>query len=255
MGSNPLSRDPSDSAHSPRHPGHRRITTSQSRESAREERHRRPDPSSRDPSASLAALDCARDDRFWRQRAKRWLVRIRRTRLVIQDTEGSQRLRAKKSLGKRGTGGPILHRGIPRLRSLRSTALGMTGSGDSAQSALAGSYGGEGGIRSAAIASLRERFASWWRPPAPRWVRIPPGERLWIYKWRRGWDSKCRCASLRETRCLSVTPPAPLWVRIPPGERLWIYKWRRGWDSNPRTACTVNGFRDRPVRPLRHLSA
>ncbi len=30
--------------------------------------------------------------------------------------------------------------------------------------------------------------------------------------------------------------------------------WRRGWDSNPRTACTVNGFRDRPVRPLRHLS-
>ncbi len=30
--------------------------------------------------------------------------------------------------------------------------------------------------------------------------------------------------------------------------------WRRGWDSNPRTACTVNGFRDRPDRPLRHLS-
>ncbi len=30
--------------------------------------------------------------------------------------------------------------------------------------------------------------------------------------------------------------------------------WRRGWDSNPRTACAVNGFRDRPVRPLRHLS-
>ena len=30
--------------------------------------------------------------------------------------------------------------------------------------------------------------------------------------------------------------------------------WRRGRDSNPRTACTVNGFRDRPVRPLRHLS-
>ena len=32
-------------------------------------------------------------------------------------------------------------------------------------------------------------------------------------------------------------------------------KWRRGWDSNPRMACTINGFRDRPVRPLRHLSA
>ena len=31
-------------------------------------------------------------------------------------------------------------------------------------------------------------------------------------------------------------------------------KWRRGRDSNPRTTCAVNGFRDRPVRPLRHLS-
>ena len=30
--------------------------------------------------------------------------------------------------------------------------------------------------------------------------------------------------------------------------------WRRGWDSNPRTACAVNGFRDRPIRPLWHLS-
>ena len=30
--------------------------------------------------------------------------------------------------------------------------------------------------------------------------------------------------------------------------------WRRGRDSNPRNACTLNGFRDRPVRPLRHLS-
>src|SRR5713101_5232096 len=31
-------------------------------------------------------------------------------------------------------------------------------------------------------------------------------------------------------------------------------KWRRGWDSNPRYACTHNGFRDRPDRPLWHLS-
>src|ERR1700694_1211575 len=30
--------------------------------------------------------------------------------------------------------------------------------------------------------------------------------------------------------------------------------WRRGWDSNPRYACTHNGFRDRPDRPLWHLS-
>ncbi len=34
-----------------------------------------------------------------------------------------------------------------------------------------------------------------------------------------------------------------------------IPKWRRGWDSNPRCACTHNGFRDRPDRPLWHLSA
>ena len=31
--------------------------------------------------------------------------------------------------------------------------------------------------------------------------------------------------------------------------------WRRDRDSNPGWACTHNGFRDRPVRPLRHLSA
>jgi hypothetical protein len=30
--------------------------------------------------------------------------------------------------------------------------------------------------------------------------------------------------------------------------------WRRDRDSNPGWACTHNGFRDRPVRPLRHLS-
>ena len=31
--------------------------------------------------------------------------------------------------------------------------------------------------------------------------------------------------------------------------------WRRDRDSNPGWAHTHNGFRDRPVRPLRHLSA
>ena len=35
-------------------------------------------------------------------------------------------------------------------------------------------------------------------------------------------------------------------------EPIW---WRRGWDSNPRYAHAYNGFRDRPVRPLRHPSA
>ena len=36
---------------------------------------------------------------------------------------------------------------------------------------------------------------------------------------------------------------------------LYAGKWRRGWDSNPRYACTHNGFRDRPDRPLWHPSA
>ncbi len=31
--------------------------------------------------------------------------------------------------------------------------------------------------------------------------------------------------------------------------------WRRGRDSNPRGACTPNGFRDRHLQPLGHLSA
>jgi hypothetical protein len=40
---------------------------------------------------------------------------------------------------------------------------------------------------------------------------------------------------------------------VSPGRTTAI--WRRGWDSNPRYACTHNGFRDRPDRPLWHLSA
>ena len=34
----------------------------------------------------------------------------------------------------------------------------------------------------------------------------------------------------------------------------WPTKGRRGRDSNPRYSCPYNGFRDRPDRPLRHLS-
>src|SRR3989338_7316719 len=29
---------------------------------------------------------------------------------------------------------------------------------------------------------------------------------------------------------------------------------RRGWDLNPRWTCAHNGFRDRPIQPLSHLS-
>ena len=35
----------------------------------------------------------------------------------------------------------------------------------------------------------------------------------------------------------------------------YVINWRRGWDSNPRYSREYNGFRDRPVRPLRHPSA
>ena len=38
------------------------------------------------------------------------------------------------------------------------------------------------------------------------------------------------------------------------GVRSSVLRWRRGWDSNPRYHCWYNGFRDRPDRPLRHLS-
>src|SRR5690554_705538 len=35
---------------------------------------------------------------------------------------------------------------------------------------------------------------------------------------------------------------------------LVIKDWRRGWDLNPRDAHAPNGFRDRHIRPLCHLS-
>ena len=38
-----------------------------------------------------------------------------------------------------------------------------------------------------------------------------------------------------------------------PKNRLRLWRW--GWDSNPRYACAYNGFRDRPVQPLRHPTA
>lgn len=32
-----------------------------------------------------------------------------------------------------------------------------------------------------------------------------------------------------------------------------FYRWRENRDLNPRNCCQFNGFRIRPVRPLRHL--
>jgi hypothetical protein len=39
-----------------------------------------------------------------------------------------------------------------------------------------------------------------------------------------------------------------------PGVRCFVRNWRRGRDSNPRYTCAHNGFRDRPIQPLWHLS-
>src|SRR3989442_4614896 len=35
---------------------------------------------------------------------------------------------------------------------------------------------------------------------------------------------------------------------------IFPFQWRRGWDSNPRSSYPDSGFRDRPIRPLSHLS-
>ena len=35
---------------------------------------------------------------------------------------------------------------------------------------------------------------------------------------------------------------------------LQCHGWRRGWDSNPRYHCWYDGFQDRYLRPLGHLS-
>ena len=42
----------------------------------------------------------------------------------------------------------------------------------------------------------------------------------------------------------------------PDHRRAWLLKKisRREWDSNPRSRKQLNGFRDRPIRPLSHLS-
>ena len=41
---------------------------------------------------------------------------------------------------------------------------------------------------------------------------------------------------------------------MPKNPSIAAIPWRRGWDSNPRCARAHNGFRDRPDRPLWHLS-
>ena len=46
----------------------------------------------------------------------------------------------------------------------------------------------------------------------------------------------------------------PVKTRQPPAARSLKKISRREWDSNPRSRKRLNGFRDRPIRPLSHLS-
>ena len=65
-----------------------------------------------------------------------------------------------------------------------------------------------------------------------------------------GGDERTRTAGpLVANEVLSQTELHP--HRIP----VLSKKWRREGDSNPRSACALNGFRDRPIQPLWHLSA
>jgi hypothetical protein len=43
-------------------------------------------------------------------------------------------------------------------------------------------------------------------------------------------------------------------IFTPAQPALFFNIWRRGWDSNPRNPFGLNGFRDRPIQPLSHLS-
>src|ERR1700676_3664920 len=58
------------------------------------------------------------------------------------------------------------------------------------------------------------------------------------------------------TEWMAISPRRPCGSKSTDG-CLWNIREspRRGRDSNPRYGCPYNGFRDRPDRPLRHLSA
>src|SRR5262245_28888883 len=88
--------------------------------------------------------------------------------------------------------------------------------------------------------------------------------------WRRGWDSNPRYGF--PYTAFPVLPVKPLlhlsrrkqkekgkrtllhFCLFPFDSYLTCLTWRRGWDSNPRYPCGYNGFRDRPIQPLSHLS-
>ncbi len=81
-------------------------------------------------------------------------------------------------------------------------------------------------------------------------VPRPPGRRL-----RRRSGIAARCQSNRHFRFLGFEPRNRRGQTCERGRSgPFANVWRRGRDSNPRYSREYNGFRDRPVRPLRHLS-
>jgi hypothetical protein len=96
--------------------------------------------------------------------------------------------------------------------------------------------------------------------PAVRAARPPVSDRMASASTSLGGDAVRGCPA--RTRDLGQTGGSALAVRArcesqigASGEsintRLYL---RQGWDSNPWMPCDINGFRDRPIRPLWHLA-
>ena len=111
--------------------------------------------------------------------------------------------------------------------------------------------GGEGGIR---VAAQHGPSCGLWRPRASaraatrRAPSCAPQHGPSCGLWRPRASAR---AAVGSNPTFARTATGSPWSDIAGSSSR---SWRRGWDSNPRTACTVNGFRDRPIRPLWHLS-
>jgi hypothetical protein len=120
-------------------------------------------------------------------------------------------------------------------------------------------YGGEGGIRTLGTVLPYTHFPGVLLKPLghlSEFISLPFLARPLVYRPAR--------TSVRERSAARTGDKS---VRKPPHHRLghpnlsrqlpelaFSMKWRRGRDSNPRSTCVLNGFRDRPIQPLLHLS-
>jgi hypothetical protein len=83
--------------------------------------------------------------------------------------------------------------------------------------------------------------------------KIPRPSGLGIFLWRRRGDSNSRYRSPR-TNDLANRPLQPLGYSSVRTVYDNSFTWRRGRDSNPRYRCRHDGFQDRYLQPLGHLS-